>query len=64
MIEWERKREKNEFEQAARLYQPLSGPISDRFVSSATLLGHDEKPHSDALPVSRPTILAKFYKIE
>ncbi|PSN30385.1 G patch domain-containing protein 1 [Blattella germanica] len=35
MIEWEKEREKVEFEQAARLYQPLTGLMSDRFVSAS-----------------------------
>ncbi|KAG8222456.1 hypothetical protein J437_LFUL002191, partial [Ladona fulva] len=34
MTEWERDREKMEFEQASRLYQPLSNLMSDRFVSA------------------------------
>lgn len=35
MTEWEKERERVEFEQAARLYQPLSGIMSDRFVSAS-----------------------------
>jgi len=35
MTEWEKERERVEFEQAARLYQPLSGKMSDRFVSAS-----------------------------
>lgn len=34
MTEWEREREKVEFEKAAVLYKPLSGMMSDRFVSA------------------------------
>ncbi|KAG8274095.1 G patch domain-containing protein 1 [Homalodisca vitripennis] len=34
MTEWERERERAEFEQAARLYRPLSAAFSDRFVSA------------------------------
>jgi G patch domain-containing protein 1 len=35
MTEWEKERERVEFEQAARLYQPLSGVMGDRFVSAS-----------------------------
>ena len=35
MTEWEREREKVEFEKAAVLYKPLSGLMSDRFVSAS-----------------------------
>lgn len=35
MTEWEKERERVEFEQASRLYQPLSGILSDRFVSAS-----------------------------
>jgi G patch domain-containing protein 1 len=35
MTEWEKERERIEFEQAAKLYQPLSGIMSDRFVSAS-----------------------------
>lgn len=35
MTEWEAEREKTEFEQAARLYRPLSAAFSDRFVSAS-----------------------------
>ncbi|CAB0000370.1 unnamed protein product, partial [Nesidiocoris tenuis] len=31
MSEWERERERTEFEQAAKLYRPLSGMMADRF---------------------------------
>nr|CAD7447131.1 unnamed protein product [Timema bartmani] len=34
MTEWEREREHGEFEQAARLYKPLSAAMSERFVSA------------------------------
>nr|CAD7426402.1 unnamed protein product [Timema monikensis] len=34
MTEWERERERGEFEQAARLYKPLSAAMSERFVSA------------------------------
>lgn len=44
MTEWEKTRERNEFEQASILYQPLADMISDRFVSSSTLLGSKETP--------------------
>jgi G patch domain-containing protein 1 len=37
MTEWEKEREWVEFEQAARLYQPLTGVMGDRFVSSSQL---------------------------
>ncbi|XP_046752657.1 G patch domain-containing protein 1 homolog [Diprion similis] len=33
MTEWERDHERVEFDQAARLYKPLTGSMSDRFVS-------------------------------
>lgn len=33
MTEWEREHERVEFEQAARLYKPLTGSMGDRFVS-------------------------------
>jgi hypothetical protein len=42
MTEWEKTRERNEFEQASVLYQPLADMISDRFVSSSTLIGSTE----------------------
>lgn len=45
MTEWEKTRERNEFEQASVLYQPLADMISDRFVSSSTLIGHKETSH-------------------
>lgn len=35
MTEWEAERERAEFEQAARLYRPLSAAFSDRFVSAS-----------------------------
>lgn len=35
MTEWEKERERVEFDQAARLYRPLSGIMSDRFVSAS-----------------------------
>nr|CAD7207400.1 unnamed protein product [Timema douglasi] len=34
MTEWESERERGEFEQAARLYKPLSAAMSERFVSA------------------------------
>nr|CAD7581100.1 unnamed protein product [Timema californicum] len=34
MTDWERERERGEFEQAARLYKPLSAAMSERFVSA------------------------------
>jgi len=51
MTEWEKARERNEFEQAAVLYQPLAEMISDRFVSAATLVGSDEIPLEPAKKV-------------
>ncbi|XP_067012544.2 G patch domain-containing protein 1 homolog [Anabrus simplex] len=35
MTEWEKERERAEFEQAVKLFTPLTGPMSDRFVSAA-----------------------------
>lgn len=35
MTEWECEREKCEFEQASRLFKPLSAEFSDRFVSAS-----------------------------
>ncbi|XP_014242880.1 G patch domain-containing protein 1 homolog [Cimex lectularius] len=34
MTSWEKERERNEFEQASRLYKPLSGMMADRFASA------------------------------
>jgi len=34
MTEWEREREKQEFERAAAIYKPLSGVMQSRFVSA------------------------------
>ncbi|XP_059486482.1 G patch domain-containing protein 1 [Neocloeon triangulifer] len=60
MTEWEKTREQDEFEQAAVLYQPLSGQISDRFVSSATLIGSEETPRMDVQkPVEESVQAAK-----
>lgn len=35
MLEWERDHERMEFEQASRLYRPMSDVMSDRFVSAS-----------------------------
>ncbi|XP_034249533.1 G patch domain-containing protein 1 homolog [Thrips palmi] len=35
MTEWDKEHERSEFEQAARLYKPLSGIMNDRFVSAS-----------------------------
>lgn len=35
MTEWEKEREKSEFEQASRLYRPLSEDMADRFTTGA-----------------------------
>ncbi|KAJ4427392.1 hypothetical protein ANN_25013 [Periplaneta americana] len=35
MTEWEKERERSEFERAAYLYQPLTGILNDRFVSAS-----------------------------
>lgn len=47
MSEWEREREASEFEQAAKLYRPLSGMMSDRF-SRGGLLDDSVDPVSPA----------------
>jgi hypothetical protein len=63
MTEWEKRRERNEFEQASVLYQPLADMISDRFVSSSVLVGHKETPLDREpevvflISVERPKIL-------
>jgi len=36
MTEWERDRERLEFDRAASLYKPMSGAISNRFVSASS----------------------------
>lgn len=35
MTEWDKEREKMEFDQAARLFKPLTGVIRDRFTSAS-----------------------------
>lgn len=35
MTEWDKEREKSEFDQAARLFKPLAGVIKDRFTSAS-----------------------------
>lgn len=35
MTEWEQQREKSEFEQASKLFRPLTADMGDRFVSAA-----------------------------
>ena len=37
MTEWERERERVEFERAAHLYKPMNTAIASRFVSSGTI---------------------------
>ena len=37
MTEWERERERVEFERAAHLYKPMNVAIASRFVSSGTI---------------------------
>lgn len=49
MTEWEKEREKTEFEQAARLYQPLSDDLACRFTSGSQL----EDVHDLLTPVEK-----------
>lgn len=65
MTEWEKTRERNEFEQASVLYQPLADMISDRFVSSSTLIGsketaHDDKPEVKILNRNNGIVVPKY----
>ncbi|XP_062555294.1 G patch domain-containing protein 1 homolog [Armigeres subalbatus] len=40
---WDREREFKEFEQAQRMYRPLDGLMSDRFVTESSLIAEKEK---------------------
>ncbi|KAJ9586453.1 hypothetical protein L9F63_019891 [Diploptera punctata] len=50
MTEWERERERVEFEKAAVLYKPLSGMMSDRFVSAT----HPDDLNNPLASLSKP----------
>lgn len=49
MTEWEKEREKMEFEQAARLYRPLSEDLANRFTSGS----QKEDVHDMLTPVGK-----------
>lgn len=49
MTAWQKERERTEFEQAARLYRPLSQDMADRFTSG----GVQEDLHDILMPVER-----------
>lgn len=58
MTEWERERERVEFEQAARLYRPLSAAFSDRFVQASAA----DDAIDPLVPVARTTDLDQDVK--
>ncbi|XP_063236605.1 G patch domain-containing protein 1 homolog [Bacillus rossius redtenbacheri] len=49
MTDWEKERERSEFEQASRLFRPLSADMSERFVPA----GQDDQPTDPLAPVQR-----------
>jgi G patch domain-containing protein 1 len=55
MTEWERERERVEFERAALLYQPLKAVIASRFVSAGSM--EDEAAKSGTVPYYRYLLL-------
>lgn len=49
MTEWEKERERNEFEQAARLYRPLAEDLACRFTRGS----QKENVHDISAPVEK-----------
>ncbi|XP_055529891.1 G patch domain-containing protein 1 homolog [Wyeomyia smithii] len=46
MSEWDREREFKEFMQAQRMYRPLDGLMSDRFITESSIIAEKEIEHS------------------
>ncbi len=59
MTEWEKEREKSEFEQAAKLYRPLSEDMASRFT-----VGTQEDVHDILKPVEKTANLGQQVLIE
>lgn len=62
MTDWERERERIEFEQAAKLFKPLSGVMEDRF-TVATQPDDINDPLAQVEKVSRKKEFGKLLNI-